>query len=170
MEDDIDTSPGGEYYTSSNSPTSSSRNWTEDMEGGRCHLLTSALPVPFQCPRTPILLPAFPKPLPDPPVTIWALPVPRCPLGLRVTAHSDCGGCGATPNPPEHPCSSMGSVRGLSSPPGLGTGSPWVPRGGCDPHFGQGSGGAAGLLQSPPISAWALSVGPAQPPAPCPVP
>ncbi|XP_072775376.1 nuclear factor 1 C-type isoform X9 [Taeniopygia guttata] len=34
MEDDIDTSPGGEYYTSSNSPTSSSRNWTEDMEGG----------------------------------------------------------------------------------------------------------------------------------------
>ncbi|NXI53182.1 NFIC factor, partial [Chloroceryle aenea] len=28
--------PGGEYYTSSNSPTSSSRNWTEDMEGGRC--------------------------------------------------------------------------------------------------------------------------------------
>ncbi|NXJ04925.1 NFIC factor, partial [Odontophorus gujanensis] len=36
MEDDIDTSPGGEYYTSSNSPTSSSRNWTEDMEGGRC--------------------------------------------------------------------------------------------------------------------------------------
>nr|XP_013799982.1 PREDICTED: nuclear factor 1 C-type [Apteryx mantelli mantelli] len=35
MEDDIDTSPGGEYYTSSNSPTSSSRNWTEDMEGGR---------------------------------------------------------------------------------------------------------------------------------------
>lgn len=36
MEDDIDTSPGGEYYTSSNSPTSSSRNWTEDMEGGKC--------------------------------------------------------------------------------------------------------------------------------------
>ncbi|NXP49620.1 NFIC factor, partial [Heliornis fulica] len=35
MEDDIDTSPGGEYYTSSNSPSSSSRNWTEDMEGGR---------------------------------------------------------------------------------------------------------------------------------------
>ncbi|XP_069072785.1 nuclear factor 1 C-type isoform X2 [Pleurodeles waltl] len=33
MEDDIDTSPGGEYYTSPNSPTSS-RNWTEDMEGG----------------------------------------------------------------------------------------------------------------------------------------
>ncbi|NXE43685.1 NFIC factor, partial [Ptilorrhoa leucosticta] len=46
MEDDIDTSPGGEYYTSSNSPTSSSRNWTEDMEGGRCPLLTCALPVP----------------------------------------------------------------------------------------------------------------------------
>ncbi|XP_037741895.1 nuclear factor 1 C-type isoform X15 [Chelonia mydas] len=34
MEDDIDTSPGGEYYTSPSSPTSSSRNWTEDMEGG----------------------------------------------------------------------------------------------------------------------------------------
>ncbi|XP_078525943.1 nuclear factor 1 C-type isoform X1 [Lissotriton helveticus] len=33
MEDDIDTSPGGEYYTSPSSPTSS-RNWTEDMEGG----------------------------------------------------------------------------------------------------------------------------------------
>ncbi|XP_060089110.1 nuclear factor 1 C-type-like [Heteronotia binoei] len=34
MEDDLDTSPGGEYYTSPSSPTSSSRNWTEDMEGG----------------------------------------------------------------------------------------------------------------------------------------
>ncbi|XP_026510701.1 nuclear factor 1 C-type isoform X2 [Terrapene carolina triunguis] len=34
MEDDIDTSPGGEYYTSPSSPTSSSRNWTDDMEGG----------------------------------------------------------------------------------------------------------------------------------------
>ncbi|KTF74599.1 hypothetical protein cypCar_00009441 [Cyprinus carpio] len=34
MEDDIDTSPGGEYYTSPNSPASSSRNWTEEMEGG----------------------------------------------------------------------------------------------------------------------------------------
>lgn len=31
----MDTSPGGDYYTSPNSPTSSSRNWTEDMEGGR---------------------------------------------------------------------------------------------------------------------------------------
>lgn len=35
MEDDIDTSPGGEYYTSPNSPASSSRNWPEDMEGGQ---------------------------------------------------------------------------------------------------------------------------------------
>lgn len=35
MEEDVDTSPGGDYYTSPNSPTSSSRNWTEDMEGGR---------------------------------------------------------------------------------------------------------------------------------------
>ncbi|XP_073766381.1 nuclear factor 1 C-type isoform X8 [Danio rerio] len=34
MEDDIDTSPGGEYYTSPNSPASSSRNWPEEMEGG----------------------------------------------------------------------------------------------------------------------------------------
>nr|XP_034975161.1 nuclear factor 1 C-type isoform X7 [Zootoca vivipara] len=34
MEDDLDGSPGGEYYTSPSSPTSSSRNWTEDMEGG----------------------------------------------------------------------------------------------------------------------------------------
>ncbi|XP_056585972.1 nuclear factor 1 C-type isoform X4 [Triplophysa dalaica] len=34
MEDDIDTSPGGEYYTSPNSPASSSRNWQEEMEGG----------------------------------------------------------------------------------------------------------------------------------------
>lgn len=30
----MDTSPGGDYYTSPSSPTSSSRNWTEDMEGG----------------------------------------------------------------------------------------------------------------------------------------
>ncbi|XP_063311984.1 nuclear factor 1 C-type isoform X4 [Pelobates fuscus] len=34
LEDDIDTSPGGEYYASPSSPTGSSRNWTEDMEGG----------------------------------------------------------------------------------------------------------------------------------------
>uniref|UniRef100_A0AAY4AY79 Nuclear factor 1 n=1 Tax=Denticeps clupeoides TaxID=299321 RepID=A0AAY4AY79_9TELE len=34
MEDDIDTSPGGEYYTSPNSPASSSRNWQDEMEGG----------------------------------------------------------------------------------------------------------------------------------------
>ncbi|KAJ8374501.1 hypothetical protein SKAU_G00050810, partial [Synaphobranchus kaupii] len=34
MEDDIDTSPGGDYYTSPNSPASSSRNWQEEMEGG----------------------------------------------------------------------------------------------------------------------------------------
>ncbi|XP_041087182.1 nuclear factor 1 C-type isoform X2 [Polyodon spathula] len=34
MEDDIDTSPGGEYYTSPNSPASSSRNWPDEMEGG----------------------------------------------------------------------------------------------------------------------------------------
>lgn len=31
----MDTSPGGDYYTSPSSPTSSNRNWTEDMEGGR---------------------------------------------------------------------------------------------------------------------------------------
>lgn len=30
----MDTSPGGEFYTSPSSPTGSSRNWTEDMEGG----------------------------------------------------------------------------------------------------------------------------------------
>ncbi|KAM5230417.1 nuclear factor 1 C-type isoform 7-T7 [Hipposideros larvatus] len=34
MEEDVDTSPSGDYYTSPSSPTSSSRNWTEDMEGG----------------------------------------------------------------------------------------------------------------------------------------
>ncbi|XP_073542412.1 nuclear factor 1 C-type isoform X9 [Phyllobates terribilis] len=34
LEDDVDTSPGGEFYTSPSSPTGSSRNWTEDMEGG----------------------------------------------------------------------------------------------------------------------------------------
>ncbi|XP_035314288.1 nuclear factor 1 C-type isoform X4 [Cricetulus griseus] len=34
MEEDVDTSPGGDYYTSPSSPTSSSRNWTEDIEGG----------------------------------------------------------------------------------------------------------------------------------------
>ncbi|XP_034768074.1 nuclear factor 1 C-type isoform X2 [Acipenser ruthenus] len=34
MEDDIDTSPSGEYYTSPNSPASSSRNWPDEMEGG----------------------------------------------------------------------------------------------------------------------------------------
>uniref|UniRef100_A0A3B3T8R7 Nuclear factor 1 n=1 Tax=Paramormyrops kingsleyae TaxID=1676925 RepID=A0A3B3T8R7_9TELE len=34
MDDDIDTSPGGEYYASPSSPTSSSRNWQEEMEGG----------------------------------------------------------------------------------------------------------------------------------------
>uniref|UniRef100_A0A8C9S425 Nuclear factor 1 n=1 Tax=Scleropages formosus TaxID=113540 RepID=A0A8C9S425_SCLFO len=34
MEDDVDTSPGGEYYASPNSPGSSSRNWQEEMEGG----------------------------------------------------------------------------------------------------------------------------------------
>uniref|UniRef100_A0A8C9PIE3 Nuclear factor 1 n=1 Tax=Spermophilus dauricus TaxID=99837 RepID=A0A8C9PIE3_SPEDA len=34
MEEDVDTSPGGDYYTSPSSPTSSSPNWTEDMEGG----------------------------------------------------------------------------------------------------------------------------------------
>ncbi|XP_047656211.1 nuclear factor 1 C-type isoform X5 [Tachysurus vachellii] len=34
VEGDIDTSPGGEYYTSPNSPASSSRNWQDEMEGG----------------------------------------------------------------------------------------------------------------------------------------
>ncbi|XP_043577052.1 nuclear factor 1 C-type isoform X5 [Chiloscyllium plagiosum] len=34
MEDDIDTSPGGEFYPSPSSPASSSRNWQEEMEGG----------------------------------------------------------------------------------------------------------------------------------------
>ncbi|XP_075060854.1 nuclear factor 1 C-type isoform X4 [Mixophyes fleayi] len=34
LEDDVDTSPGGEFYTSPSSPTGSNRNWTEDMEGG----------------------------------------------------------------------------------------------------------------------------------------
>uniref|UniRef100_A0A6I8Q567 Nuclear factor 1 n=1 Tax=Xenopus tropicalis TaxID=8364 RepID=A0A6I8Q567_XENTR len=34
MEDDIDTSPGGEYYTSPSSPTGSNRNWADDVEGG----------------------------------------------------------------------------------------------------------------------------------------
>ncbi|MGH0185471.1 UNVERIFIED_CONTAM: hypothetical protein FKN15_017857 [Acipenser sinensis] len=36
MEDDIDTSPSGEYYTSPNSPASSSRNWADEMEGASC--------------------------------------------------------------------------------------------------------------------------------------
>ncbi|GCC25295.1 hypothetical protein chiPu_0003704 [Chiloscyllium punctatum] len=40
MEDDIDTSPGGEFYPSPSSPASSSRNWQEEMEGG----LTSRSP------------------------------------------------------------------------------------------------------------------------------
>ncbi|KFW81259.1 Nuclear factor 1 C-type, partial [Manacus vitellinus] len=56
MEDDIDTSPGGEYYTSSNSPTSSSRNWTEDMEGGVAgpHCAAVGLPLPqHPAPHTP---------------------------------------------------------------------------------------------------------------------
>ncbi|XP_032902725.1 nuclear factor 1 C-type isoform X5 [Amblyraja radiata] len=34
MEDDIDTSPGGEFYPSPSSPAGSSRNWQEEMEGG----------------------------------------------------------------------------------------------------------------------------------------
>lgn len=34
MEDEVD-SPGGEYYHSPSSPASSSRNWTDDMEGGQ---------------------------------------------------------------------------------------------------------------------------------------
>ncbi|XP_059846991.1 nuclear factor 1 C-type-like isoform X2 [Hypanus sabinus] len=34
MEDDIDTSPGGEFYPSPTSPAGSSRNWQEEMEGG----------------------------------------------------------------------------------------------------------------------------------------
>ncbi|XP_042198707.1 nuclear factor 1 C-type isoform X5 [Callorhinchus milii] len=34
MEDDIDTSPGGEFYPSPSSPASSSRNWQEELEGG----------------------------------------------------------------------------------------------------------------------------------------
>ncbi|XP_064424454.1 nuclear factor 1 C-type isoform X2 [Latimeria chalumnae] len=34
MEDDIDTSPSGEFYASPGSPASSSRNWPEDIEGG----------------------------------------------------------------------------------------------------------------------------------------
>ncbi|XP_069784754.1 nuclear factor 1 C-type isoform X3 [Narcine bancroftii] len=34
MEDDIDTSPGGEFYPSPNSPAGSSRNWQEEIEGG----------------------------------------------------------------------------------------------------------------------------------------
>lgn len=33
MEEEAD-SPGGEYYHSPSSPASSSRNWTDDMEGG----------------------------------------------------------------------------------------------------------------------------------------
>ncbi|XP_075719702.1 nuclear factor 1 C-type isoform X4 [Rhinoderma darwinii] len=33
LEDDVDTSPGGEFYTSPSSPTGSSRNWADDMEG-----------------------------------------------------------------------------------------------------------------------------------------
>lgn len=33
MEEDVD-SPAGEYYHSPSSPASSSRNWTDDMEGG----------------------------------------------------------------------------------------------------------------------------------------
>lgn len=33
MEEEVD-SPGGEYYHSPSSPASSSRNWTDDMEGG----------------------------------------------------------------------------------------------------------------------------------------
>lgn len=41
MEDDVDTSPGGEYYTSPNSPASSSRNWQEDLEGGEHPLWSS---------------------------------------------------------------------------------------------------------------------------------
>ena len=40
VEEDAD-SPGGEYYHSPSSPASSSRNWTDDMEGGNTiHQLT----------------------------------------------------------------------------------------------------------------------------------
>lgn len=122
MEDDIDTSPGGEYYTSSNSPTSSSRNWTEDMEGGRCHLLTSALPVPWGPYPAPSILQTTARTPCDhlgtvcAPVSLWAF---RSQLTLAVGA--------AVPplSPPEHPCYiSMGSVRGLSNLCDLGTGSP----------------------------------------------
>lgn len=39
IEEEAD-SPGGEYYHSPSSPASSSRNWTDDMEGGKTTIST----------------------------------------------------------------------------------------------------------------------------------
>ncbi|KPP65984.1 hypothetical protein Z043_115559 [Scleropages formosus] len=61
MEEDLDTSPGGEYYPSPSSPASSSRNWQEEMEGGdggrplKCALLFGNCVTPFSlCPHAGI--------------------------------------------------------------------------------------------------------------------
>ncbi|NWZ39735.1 NFIC factor, partial [Brachypodius atriceps] len=110
MEDDIDTSPGGEYYTSSNSPTSSSRNWTEDMEGGRCHLLTSALPVPqgphpaCSIPQTTVRTPRDHLGIAHAPMSLWAFrSQDTLAVGTAVPPSSS----------PEHPCCfSTGSLNG----------------------------------------------------------
>lgn len=101
MEDDIDTSPGGEYYTSSNSPTSSSRNWTEDMEGGRCHPRGASLEVLSRCHRAPPPTSSLgpsrrhcqtPPLQPQLRLSWWCSRVPCQSLGLL-------GGCGVTAEP-----------------------------------------------------------------------
>ncbi|XP_041900751.1 nuclear factor 1 C-type-like isoform X1 [Corvus kubaryi] len=113
MEDDIDTSPGGEYYTSSNSPTSSSRNWTEDMEGGWCHLVTSALP-----------LPRGPQPAPSVPQTTARTPCDHLGTARALVSlwafrsqHTLAVGAALPPSsPPEHPCFSK-DLWGCCQPP-----------------------------------------------------
>lgn len=91
------------------------------------------LPVPFQCPGAPFLLPAFCKPLPEPPVTIWALPAPQCPYGPSGHRTHWLWGLRCHPPVPQN-IPVFPRICGCAvNPPDLGTDSPWVPRCVCDP-------------------------------------
>ncbi|KAI4828427.1 hypothetical protein KUCAC02_022523, partial [Chaenocephalus aceratus] len=53
MEEEAD-SPGGEYYHSPSSPASSSRNWTDDMEGGNRRIVSSVCTWRHECLSPPV--------------------------------------------------------------------------------------------------------------------
>ncbi|PWA16131.1 hypothetical protein CCH79_00016839, partial [Gambusia affinis] len=119
IEEDVD-SPGGEYYHSPASPASSSRNWTDDLEGEE--LTNTQVKVPSHYISSQMLAPPGPA---------SSLPRPAAPTESKASTSSSDGGANSPTSPtysaPGTPPASRSSFVGVNprDPGGLYQAQSW---------------------------------------------